>query len=279
MTALIDADSLVYIIAWNHRESSSEQDVKQSCDNFLRDILTLTGAQDYIGVFSPPSDVTFRAEQYKYAKYKGNRPEKPEFVKLWEPIIKGYYTEKHGFFTDPDLEADDVVAGIFEMLQINCRHKDELPVICSPDKDLRQIFGKHFDYRAKLTEDSPNNPIVIVSPEEAFWNFWTQMLMGDEGDNVAGVPGLGPVKAKKIIDALREEDALMVKPTVMSYYTKYFGGYYGPIIFEETFRTLKLMVSSHPLYPAFANILFQYTSTKVTIPVSSSASGFFDLTS
>jgi len=38
--ALIDADSLIYIIAWNHKESS-EVDVKEACDTFLRDILLI----------------------------------------------------------------------------------------------------------------------------------------------------------------------------------------------------------------------------------------------
>ena len=34
--------------------------------------------------------------------------------------------------------------------------------------------------------------------------FWTQMLVGDTSDNVRGVDGIGPVKAKKALEKLKD---------------------------------------------------------------------------
>jgi hypothetical protein len=271
MTALIDADSLVYIIAWNYREMGSEQEVRASCDNFLKDILTIVGADDYIGAFSPPSEQVFRSQYYKYAKYKGNRPPKTECMIKWEGVIKEHFAQAHGFICDSTLEADDILAGVSSII-------NEPHILCSPDKDLRQVPGKHFDYRAKLTESSPDNPIIEVTPQEAFWNFWTQMLTGDDSDNVAGVPGLGPVKVKVIIEDLKASgEELLVPTTVLQRYRKYFGDYYGTIIFNETLTTLRLMTPSHPLYSFYKDLITMYTTTCRKVLVK--PSGFFDVTS
>lgn len=289
MTALIDADSLVYIIAWNYREHDLDAtaEVCNSCDTFLRDILTLTGADQYIGVFSPPSDATFRYREYKYAPYKGNRPEKADHMVRWEKIIKDRYIQAHSFFTDPDLEADDVIAGVSMLWQHWPQLSDPdsqglghtVPhVICSPDKDLRQIPGWHYDYRAKVQEGSPPPERYWVKHQDAFWNFWTQMLTGDGNDNVAGIPGLGEVKAKKIIDELKAgEETIIVRSHILSRYCKYFGGYYGPIIFDETEKALRLMYQGHPLYSQYAGIIHHYADTHVRRPVTST--GFFDIPS
>lgn len=287
MTALIDADSLVYIIAWNYREGGTEEEVKASCDTFLKDILTITQSDDYIGVFSGKSDETFRATEYKYAKYKGNRPDKPDCMVQWENTIKTHFIVKHGFISNPQLEADDIISAIanlwnasfamdpnIEMMESPVPH-----VICSPDKDLRQVPGYHYDYRAKLDPEMLMAPIVKVSTNEAFWNFWTQMLMGDDTDNVAGIPGLGPVKAKKIIDELKcaEHHMATIRPAVLSRYRKYFGDYYGPIIFKETELVIRLMNKAHPLYANYQMAIENYAST--ARKKLSTTSGFFDITS
>lgn len=258
MIALIDADSIVYIIAWNYREGGTDEEVIRSCDVFLKDMLTLLGTTKYIGAFSAPSESVFRSDIYRYAKYKGKRPEKSEHVAKWEPIIKGHYMTKYGFITLPKLEADDIVAGTAHYV-----HEAGIPyVICSPDKDLRQITGKHFDYRVPQGE-SPSVFIDEVSASDAHWNFWTQMLTGDDGDNIAGVPGLGPVKAKKIIDACKEEgDIITTRSTVLTHYHKYFGEFYGGVIFEETEMALRLMKPLHRLWPEYSDRL-AWASTQI----------------
>ena len=106
---------------------------------------------------------------------------------LWETVIKEHYTKKHGFFTDPNLEADDVVAGVAMHILVTSGDPEGY-IICSRRKDLQQVPGLHYDYRKQIENNDPG--IFKVSTTEAHWNFWTQMLTGDDSDNVAGVPGL-----------------------------------------------------------------------------------------
>lgn len=229
-TALIDADSMVYIISYNNREHKDEDQVKASVDAFIESVMTMSGSQYYIGSFS--ASPSFRNEVYKYAVYKGSRPEKPEWFVHWEPVIKQYAQEKWNFLIPaPGLEADDIISALSEIY----RSEGVDYIILSPDKDLRQIPGNHYDYG--------KNEHVFVTQDEAQMNFWMQMLTGDSTDNVAGVPGLGPIKAKKAMAAL--EEGAFHSQIVMKEYRKYFGDYYGPIIFQETMDTLRLICKKH----------------------------------
>ncbi len=232
MTLLLDADSMIYIIAYNNREDSTEDIVRNSCDSFFRDILIFSGADDYIGVFS--SDKSFRNEIYKFAPYKGNRKEKPEYIELYAPVIKKHFTENYGFVTVQDFEADDVIVAL-------ATHFTDKAVIASPDKDLRQIAGYFIDYSKSEFQ------IISVGGEEANYDFWMQMLTGDSTDNVAGVPGLGDVKGRKILSECL--DPMGYESAVRFAYNKYFGDHYGPIIYRDTFDTLKMVTSSHIMWP------------------------------
>lgn len=242
MIALIDADSLIYIIGYNHREFTDEPavdiDIGRAVDNFVSTILTIVQADSYVGVLSP--DKNFRHDVYKYAKYKGERPEKPIWFDRFAPVIKERLMDKWGFFMVPDLEADDVICALAEYYESRAIFPEQEWIICSPDKDLRQIAGLHYDYKKEGAVP------CIVEAREAAFNFWYQMLIGDSSDNVKSVPGLGPVKAAKILGEC--EDEMQWSNVVMAQYRKYFGEYYGPIIFQETKDTLQLMSSKHRLW-------------------------------
>lgn len=234
MIAAIDADSLIYIIAWNHREHSDEVPVKQSCDSFIRDILLSAGCDSYIGVFSDHKN--FRHRIYKRDPYKGNRPEKEEWMKRWELVIKEYFTTKYGFLYAIDLEADDVVAAAALLYP-------DLYVICSPDKDLNQIPGYHYNYKSSSDDNKVPVGVVKIKPEDANRFFWNQMLVGDKGDNIAGVPGMGDVKAKKYLDTAL--DPMMYLSMTLTAYKNYYGDHYGGKIWQETHDTLKMMGPEH----------------------------------
>lgn len=231
MTLLLDADSMIYIIAWNNREDSNDDLVRSSCDSFFRDIFTYSQADDYIGVFS--DDKSFRNDVYKFAPYKGNRGEKPECVIQYAPVIKQYFLEKYGFITVPEYEADDVIVSLAVGMKENC-------IIASPDKDLRQIPGRFIDY------GKPEFMVVEVDEVKSNYSFWLQMLTGDSTDNVAGVPGLGEVKGKKILDECM--DPMQYENSVKLAYNKYFGNYYGPTIYRDTYITLKMVQPGHFMY-------------------------------
>lgn len=254
MIALIDADALVYIIGWNYRDvektTQSEDEVCASCDQMLKDIMVLTGATHYIGVFGPASKTTFRYRDYKYNVYKGNRPPKPEFVEKWEHTIKIRFIDTHKFDTQrEDLEADDVVAA----LQCYFSSQGETSIICSPDKDLQQIPGYHYNYQKEGATP------ISISAEEGARKLWMQMLMGDSTDNIAGVPGLGEKKAAALFEGL---DPIEIPTAVRSAYSKYFGTHYGRIIYEETYLAVRLLDPQHPYWNNYQMDLCSWATKK-----------------
>ena len=98
----------------------------------------------------------------------------------------------------PTLEADDAL-GIYAT---------QYPgnVICSPDKDMRQIPGQLYDM----------SDITTVDPQDgAKWHL-IQTLAGDQTDGYAGVPGIGIKRAV----ALFEEKGYTWKAVVEAFADK-----------------------------------------------------------
>ena len=111
--------------------------------------------------------------------YKANRKNTRRPMLL--NFAKDYMRERFRATSKANLEADDYM-GILAM-----GYPDS--VIWSEDKDLMTIPGKHL----------VNEDIIEVSLEEADRNFYTQVLTGDTTDNYRGCPGVGAVKAAKIL--------------------------------------------------------------------------------
>lgn len=223
-TALIDADSIIYIVAWNHKDSEDFM-VLQAVDSIVKAILEKTQVSHYVGFLSGTGR-NFRRDVYKFAVYKGNRGEKPEWVQKWEPLIRQHLSMVWQFKQFEFAEADDCM-GCYPLA-----HPLEDFVFCSPDKDIRQIPGRHFDYKKMDGE------ILTVSEIEGVRNLGMLMLCGDVTDNIKGLPGIGEVKAKKILDALT--DPVDIELEVQRLYLNFFGEYYGPIIWGETRKTAGL---------------------------------------
>jgi hypothetical protein len=75
---------------------------------------------------------------------------------------------------------------------------DTACTICSIDKDLKQIPGKHYNWR--------KDEFDIVSPVDGLRSFYRNLLIGDTADNIFGVDGIGKVKAGRIINDLDNEE-------------------------------------------------------------------------
>jgi hypothetical protein len=254
MVAIIDGDYMQYIIGNNFKDISevSKEAVDQIEDmvfSFLQLICTTVGADKYVLAVSDPTRIYFRNALYRYKPYKGGRKDEDWFV-LWRPYILGAMG-KHGAQSIAYIEADDILCYLAERYN----KIGEEYVICSPDKDLRQIPGAHFDYSKKPAGEGfkPENPIIVVTGHEATRFFYQQLIMGDSSDNIAGIPKMGEVKAKKFLDAV--EDSMFYHRDILQLYCETFGPFYGPIIFEETWQTIKLLDTLHPKFPDFQQSL------------------------
>ena len=111
--------------------------------------------------------------------YKGHRNrKKPCGYKRVINALK----EEFEVIVMPSLEADDAL-GIYATANPG-------NVICSPDKDMRQIPGKLFDMKELHT---------IEQDDADKWHL-VQTLAGDQTDGYAGVPGIGIKRAVSLFE-------------------------------------------------------------------------------
>lgn len=122
-----------------------------------------------------------------YPEYKANR------LRLTQPAhldaIRDFMVREWGATVCAGYEADDA---------IGIAHDPERTIVCSNDKDFRQLEGEHY------------NPVTdqfeVVDTETAALAFFAQMLVGDTSDNLSGVDGLGKVKSIRILSGLTPEE-------------------------------------------------------------------------
>ncbi len=120
-----------------------------------------------------------------YPEYKAHRPEKPKLHK----VLTDYMLSMGAVMVEGQ-EADDAL-GIAQ---------DEHSILCSYDKDLMMIPGRHYDFRKMTFSD--------VSEEEGLHFFYVQLLTGDRTDNIPGLKGIGPKKAEKILEGCHREEQM-----------------------------------------------------------------------
>lgn len=202
--SLIDADSILWAAAWLNRDNS-DSGMILAIDNFISDLLERTKATHYIGLLKNPTEIEFR--RIMFPSYKANRPPTPEWLSNRRPIILEHLTTKWQFVhTERGFEVDDAIASI--QYQMYYQHPIiidgigivPIPIVCSVDKDMKQISG--WNYNPKTKE------LVFIGGDEAERNLLTQILTGDVTDNIKGVPGIGPAKAKKILEGLIDGDSI-----------------------------------------------------------------------
>ena len=93
-----------------------------------------------------------------------------------------YLVDSWGATVNEKIEADDAVA----------MHNDEPNTILAYiDKDLKQLPGRSLDYGKMEFRD--------IDEEQAQYNYWEQVIMGDKADDIIAINGVGPVKAAKVL--------------------------------------------------------------------------------
>lgn len=196
VTALIDADIVGFRCSVSC-ESKNPLDPSEilledewiahaRVDKMMREILNDTGADTYELYLSGSNN--FRKDVSP--EYKANRKDK--IPPVWLQSCREFLvTEWKAIVTD-GIEADDA-------LGIN---QTERTILCSIDKDLKQIPGKHYNFVKK--------EFFEVTPIDGLRYFYKQLLIGDTTDNIFGIRGIGPKKAEKIIDPLTEEKDMFI---------------------------------------------------------------------
>lgn len=192
MIALIDFDLVAYRCAASAENDNAEIAIYRM-NELLDLILTTTGATEYKAFLTGKKN--FR--KTIYPEYKANRTQpKPQFL----GECREYACEHMGAeITEHDMEADDYL-GI---------HQTEDTIICSLDKDLLQIPGKHFQWAISGANWSKPDTFLEQSELEGIRLFYEQCLKGDKSDNVKGIEGIGEAKARKILKDCKTEKEML----------------------------------------------------------------------
>ena len=191
MHLLIDGDVIVYRIGFASQKKDKETGeivpdpesfALHSCKLFITDILKETGCTSY-KLFLTGKD-NFRHKVR--SDYKANRKgaEKPVHYNLIREYMQQHFNAQvvHG------MEADDAMA----LLQTDDT------CIATIDKDLLMVPGLHYNFQ--------KHEFTEVSEDEGTRFFFEQMLTGDKVDNITGIRGIGPVKAKRLLEETPRED-------------------------------------------------------------------------
>ena len=197
MIPLIDADILLYEVGYGaeyKREVPSDWDhVQEMVDLLIAKICNAVEAT------SPPvlflsGKTNFRDDIAVKKGYKANRKDKPK--PFHYKNLKAYLQFAYNTVLTDGIEADDAMA----MYLTANKGK---AVICSRDKDLRQVPGHHYSWECGKQGEIP---MFEVDELGEFWTkklpkelkgtglrfFYAQCLMGDGMDNIPGLPGIGP---------------------------------------------------------------------------------------
>lgn len=188
MKLLIDADFIVYKscagaedeIDWGDDVITVVSKFSEAYSNVTRELNNIKNTF----MWDMPEMVLFFSDSKNFRKkiypdYKGHRNRKKPCG--YQRVIKELSNE-YQVIRMPELEADDAM-GIYATA-------NEGNIICSPDKDMKQIPGKVFDLKE----------VIDITPEEGMQWHYIQTLAGDQTDGYSGVPGIGVKRAVALFE-------------------------------------------------------------------------------
>jgi len=181
---LVDADIVAFRAAFSAEDEPEPFIACSRADFMLRDIAEACNQSSMELWLSGKNNFRYDV----FPEYKANRldAKRPK----WEHEVKDYMRVHFQANTSDGCEADD-------MLGVRAVELGDTAIVATIDKDLDMIPGWHYNFVKREH--------YFVSPEEAIRHFYYQCIVGDTADGIKGVPGLGPKKAKKLLDACDEE--------------------------------------------------------------------------
>lgn len=229
---LIDSDSLCYL----GTKGDTVPQVIEKVDNKIQDIIDFADAEYYSLFISRGRYFRheLKSKSEESGSYKANRPQRQDFSK----IIKEYLVAKYKANWYKGAEADDAVAYWYKKKDL--RKESYTPVLATVDKDLlKSIAGNHVNYNKKTGKDTWEIVWQETTDIEAIGFQKMQMIVGDSGDGVKGIPGKG---IKYWENVVMKDGKLPSMDTILTAY----GAHYNTIgeaiyEFQKNYRMLHLL--------------------------------------
>ena len=196
MILLVDADSLIFASCYKKREHKDDErfykDIEDSKAKFDQQFMSIVNKLE--DMYSVERVITFSGSKGNFRKlitpvYKANRKkqELPPLLDEMHQFVKDEYNSVWGF----GIETDDIVARYWKELS-NEVGRDNVMIV-SIDKDYKQFPALIYNYHYKHKE------VLDISEDEALYNFYEQMIIGDTADNVNYFKGKGKKYAEKYL--------------------------------------------------------------------------------
>lgn len=237
-TAIIDLDSILFSAAWGNKipdpdnegeflrdekgrliyQDKTEDEISTSLDLILTTILEETEATHYIAFVKGKNTAKHRYQAK--SDYKANRPkESPK----WWGFTKNYSIGAWKAIEVNDIEVDDAV----NIARLNIPDS----FIVAIDKDLLNLEGIHYNWKSKEWIDNYF--------EDADLYFWRDMIVGQPGDGVSGIPKKGNAFFEK--DFLSRYTFPDLINGVFNEYINYYGEDKGIKEFYKNYTCLKIL--------------------------------------
>lgn len=204
LICVIDADSIPYIcsnsalskglpIEAAYKKVDSTIDRILNRNNSDQYIMLVGGSNNYRSIVNP-----------EYKKFRAKYRDKSEAG--YYPEVKKYMIDKYYAYRCHGAEADDVCATLHSKMPNDT-------IIVSPDKDLLQIPGGHYDYLKDIyttvtqlgyIKKTTNNKITATGDFLLYY----QLLVGDSSDGISGIWKIGPQSAYKKLSHCTSSDQL-----------------------------------------------------------------------
>jgi hypothetical protein len=236
--AVIDMDSVCYSIGHPNkvldefgtpvRENNkfvyyekTDAELVVAADQVMNSILQNSGATHYIAYMKGQETIVSR--KAINPDYKANRSKEAPW--WWKQVQVDLFLRWEAKYVH-DLEVDDAVN--------ITRLKLPDSFICAIDNDLLGLKGTHYNWRkdewVKVTEAEANN------------KFWTDMIAGQTGDNIKGIPGKGIKYAEKLFADPTYYDMIFTYPELtFRAYLDHFGTHLGIKEYYKNYMSLKIL--------------------------------------
>ncbi|WP_338667572.1 DNA polymerase I [Pseudodesulfovibrio methanolicus] len=198
---LIDGTALLYRAFYARADlSRSDGFPTNAINTVMRVLMNLLKDENpnHMGFLMDGKGPTFRNALYD--EYKANRPAMPEPLRdQVEPVRRGVELLGIKLLVSEGVEADDCICSLAG------RYKADRPVIIlATDKDIKQCLDDRVVMVSQIGRKETIHTLdsfrEAENMEPATWPDF-QAVIGDSADNIPGIPGIGPVTARKIFAA------------------------------------------------------------------------------
>jgi len=196
MILLVDADSLIWSSCYKKKDNPEDspyfEDIEDATAKFDEVFMSIVNKLEdsydieKVLVFSG-SLGNFR--KLITPKYKANRTNTPKPILLQE--MHDWVKENYNSLYGHGIETDDLVAKYWYNLSQEVGRDNVM--IVSIDKDYKQFPCLMYNYHYK------HQIVYDITEEEAMFNFYEQMIIGDTADNVNYFKGKGKKFAEKYL--------------------------------------------------------------------------------